>query len=163
MYAARSGRYKAHFATQGSLQCGPNNTDSVCRPDQPYTVQTPPLVFDLMLDPSEQYPLEPHSPEYEQGLGAAQAVAEQHKRSLVWYGIFCTCDCPSGCPIPKLVCTGIRSQCSITELKIRACSLVVSRGARRGLHVASVTAPLTSEHSSCGRRGSQHASQGGLR
>jgi hypothetical protein len=38
LYAARAGKYKAHFSTQGSMQCGPNNTDASCRPTAEYTV-----------------------------------------------------------------------------------------------------------------------------
>ena len=63
LYAARFGKYKAHFATQGSMQCGPNNTDASCRPAAAYTVLGRPAVYDLELDPSEEYPLEFGTPE----------------------------------------------------------------------------------------------------
>ena len=62
LYAVRFGRYKAHFATQG-MQCGPSNTDASCRPAAAYTVLGRPAVYDLELDPSEEYPLEVGTPE----------------------------------------------------------------------------------------------------
>ena len=84
-FAARSGAYKAHFAVQGSLQCGPNNKDPDCRPDVPYTLLKVPRVFNLLLDPGEQYPLEPASDEYQRALTACRAVLAEHEASLEWY------------------------------------------------------------------------------
>eukprot|EP00937_MAST-01D_sp_MAST-1D-sp2_P005705 g5705.t1 len=86
-YAARAGAYKAHFATQGSLQCGSNNTDSDCRPDRAYVRLATPLVFNLELDPAEQLPLDPASAEYAVGLAAARAVLAGHERTLQWYPV----------------------------------------------------------------------------
>ena len=53
IYAARAGRWKAHWCLQGSLQCGEDNLDTVCGPSQPYAVLHTPLVFDIELDASE--------------------------------------------------------------------------------------------------------------
>jgi hypothetical protein len=85
LYAARSGRYKAHFATQGSLQCGENNTDPVCKPSSGYTKQLPPLLYNLNLDASEQWPLDPASDEYKHGLADVVRVVDAHLRGMVWY------------------------------------------------------------------------------
>ena len=83
-YAARAGAYKAHFATQGSMQCNATH-DVDCGPTHAFTKHDPPLVFNLELDPAEQYPLEPNTTEYESGLAAARAVLQQHEAGLEWY------------------------------------------------------------------------------
>ena len=51
-----------NFATQGSMQCGPSNADASCRPAAAYTVLGRPAVYDLELDPSEEYALEAGTP-----------------------------------------------------------------------------------------------------
>ena len=67
IYAARAGRWKVHWCLQGSLQCGADNPDTVCGPSQPYTVLHTPLLFDIELDASEQYPLAATDPDYPTG------------------------------------------------------------------------------------------------
>ena len=83
-YAARAGAYKAHFATQGSMQCNATH-DVDCGPTHTFTRHDPPLVFNLELDPAEQYPLDPSSMEYRNGLAAAREVLQQHEANLEWY------------------------------------------------------------------------------
>ena len=78
----RYGKYKAHFATQGSMQCGPNNTDTSCRPTADYTVLAQPAVYNLELDPSEEYALEVGTSEYEEGLAGATEFAQKHRESV---------------------------------------------------------------------------------
>ena len=83
-FAARAGAWKAHFATQGSLQS--NGTQSAdCGASHGYTPLETPLVFNLLLDPAEQLPLDPASAEYAEGLSAARAVLAEHEATLAWY------------------------------------------------------------------------------
>lgn len=87
IYAARAGRWKAHWITQGSLQSGTSspNADPLCGPSAAYTVLTTPLVFDIDLDPSEAYPLDPTTGDYAEGLAAATAVAQRHAARMEWW------------------------------------------------------------------------------
>ena len=90
VFAARAGRYKAHFATVGSLQSGVNNSDARCRPSAPYvyygtTVDGGALVYDLLLDPAEQWPLDVRSTEYAVGLARTTAVLTAHLETLTWW------------------------------------------------------------------------------
>ncbi len=57
MYAVRYKQYKAHFYTQGAYNSGPNNHDPDCRPTANLTRHDPPLLYDLHVDPSEQFAL----------------------------------------------------------------------------------------------------------
>lgn len=85
LYAVRAGRFKAHFHTQGSLQCGLNNTDSVCRPTAAFDTPSPPLVFDLGVDPGELYPVAPSSATYRQAMDSVTAVMRDHLARMAWY------------------------------------------------------------------------------
>ena len=90
VFAARAGRYKTHFATLGSLQSGVNNSDPRCRPSAPYTLygtalDSGALVYDLLLDPAEQWPLDPRTAEYADALHRTTSVLHHHLSTLVWY------------------------------------------------------------------------------
>ena len=57
VFAVRHKQYKAHFWTVGSeLSGGPHAHDPDCRPDN-LKHHNPPKLYDLHLDPSEQYDL----------------------------------------------------------------------------------------------------------
>ncbi|XP_004700659.1 arylsulfatase A [Echinops telfairi] len=56
VFAVRSGKYKAHFFTQGSVQSD-TTADPACQATSPLTAHEPPLLFDLSTDPGENYDL----------------------------------------------------------------------------------------------------------
>ena len=60
-----------HFLALNSIPCSTNQSSDVyydldCRPSHEKTVQDPPLLYDLHLDPSELYTLTPDDPVYNQ-------------------------------------------------------------------------------------------------
>eukprot|EP00039_Didymoeca_costata_P005444 m.81699 g.81699 ORF g.81699 m.81699 type:complete len:531 (-) comp12822_c0_seq4:126-1718(-) len=85
IFATRAGVWKVHWKMQGSLQCGSNNTDSVCLPTVNYTILNPPRVYQIMLDPGEHYPLNPESDDYQTALTLAQQALRQHNSGFSWY------------------------------------------------------------------------------
>uniref|UniRef100_A0A8C0NRB2 Arylsulfatase A n=4 Tax=Canis lupus TaxID=9612 RepID=A0A8C0NRB2_CANLF len=56
VFAVRSGKYKAHFFTQGSPHSD-TTPDPACHASSPLTAHEPPLLFDLSEDPGENYNL----------------------------------------------------------------------------------------------------------
>nr|XP_019573393.1 PREDICTED: arylsulfatase A isoform X2 [Rhinolophus sinicus] len=56
VFAVRSGKYKAHFFTQGSAHSD-TTADPACHAASPLTAHEPPLLFDLSQDPGENYNL----------------------------------------------------------------------------------------------------------
>ncbi|KAM9177404.1 arylsulfatase A isoform 1-T2 [Dugong dugon] len=56
VFAVRSGKYKAHFFTQGSAHSD-TTADPACHASTPLTAHEPPLLFDLSMDPGENYDL----------------------------------------------------------------------------------------------------------
>lgn len=56
VFAVRSGKYKAHFFTQGSVHSD-TTADPACHASNPLTAHEPPLLFDLSEDPGENYNL----------------------------------------------------------------------------------------------------------
>ncbi|XP_019524084.1 PREDICTED: arylsulfatase A isoform X2 [Hipposideros armiger] len=56
VFAVRSGKYKAHFFTQGSAHSD-TTADPACHAANPLTAHEPPLLFDLSEDPGENYNL----------------------------------------------------------------------------------------------------------
>ncbi|XP_070264157.1 arylsulfatase A isoform X2 [Myotis yumanensis] len=56
VFAVRSGKYKAHFFTQGSAHSD-TTADPACHASSPLTAHEPPLLFDLSEDPGENYNL----------------------------------------------------------------------------------------------------------
>ncbi|KAM6161620.1 arylsulfatase A isoform 2-T3 [Erethizon dorsatum] len=56
VFAVRSGKYKAHFFTQGSLHSD-TTPDPACHAASPLTAHEPPLLYDLSEDPGENYNL----------------------------------------------------------------------------------------------------------
>ncbi|XP_074128045.1 arylsulfatase A isoform X1 [Sminthopsis crassicaudata] len=56
VFAIRHGKYKAHFFTQGSIHSG-MVPDPVCQPMTPRIQHDPPLLFDLEMDPGENFEL----------------------------------------------------------------------------------------------------------
>ncbi|XP_072829913.1 arylsulfatase A isoform X2 [Vicugna pacos] len=56
VFAVRSGKYKAHFFTQGSVHSD-TTADPACHASSPLTAHEPPLLFDLSEDPGENYNL----------------------------------------------------------------------------------------------------------
>ncbi|KAM6216530.1 arylsulfatase A [Rhynchocyon petersi] len=56
VFAVRSGKYKAHFFTQGSAHSD-TTADAACHASSPMTTHEPPLLFDLSVDPGENYDL----------------------------------------------------------------------------------------------------------
>nr|KAF6398885.1 arylsulfatase A [Molossus molossus] len=56
VFAVRSGKYKAHFFTQGSAHSD-NTPDPACHSSSPLTAHEPPMLFDLSEDPGENYNL----------------------------------------------------------------------------------------------------------
>lgn len=51
-----------------------HGSDHDCNSDATKTVQDPPLLFDLHLDPSEEYTLTPDDPEYNQTMSIISKV-----------------------------------------------------------------------------------------
>lgn len=68
LMAVRHGDYKAHFITEYSY-----------RDDNEYTVHETPLLFNLMLDPSEKYNIAAENPEI---VAMIEEIAREHKASL---------------------------------------------------------------------------------
>ncbi|OBS73058.1 hypothetical protein A6R68_12351 [Neotoma lepida] len=56
VFAVRSGKYKAHFYTQGSAHSD-TTADPACHAASPLTAHEPPLLYDLSADPGENYNL----------------------------------------------------------------------------------------------------------
>jgi arylsulfatase A len=56
VFAVRSGKYKAHFFTQGSAHSD-TTPDAACHATSPLTAHEPPLLYDLSKDPGENYNL----------------------------------------------------------------------------------------------------------
>jgi|EP00505_MAST-04D_sp_SCG-Rhode-Island_P003092 arylsulfatase A len=86
LYAVRTNRTKVHFHTEGSLQSNPDNSDIDCRPSSKYSTPVPPHVYDLGVDPSENYLIEPSSEPFSHAIENAKRVREEHLKHLKWFG-----------------------------------------------------------------------------
>jgi arylsulfatase A len=86
LYAVRTNRTKVHFHTEGSLQSNPDNSDVDCRPSSTYSTPVPPHVYDLGVDPSENYLLEPSTEPFSHAIENAKRVREEHLKHLKWFG-----------------------------------------------------------------------------
>ena len=64
LYAVRTNRTKVHYHTGGSLQSNPDNSNIDCRPSSKYNTPVPPHVYDLGVDPSENYLLDSKTSEF---------------------------------------------------------------------------------------------------
>ncbi|XP_033106917.1 arylsulfatase A-like [Anneissia japonica] len=53
-FAIRTTTYKAHFLTECSIRCDGDAFDEMCRSNSSLTIQDPPLIYDLLLDPEER-------------------------------------------------------------------------------------------------------------
>ena len=65
----RCGAYKAHFVTNTHLKTTP-------------IVHDPPLLYQLEYDPSENYPIDSKSPEYEDAMETIRAAMKEHETTL---------------------------------------------------------------------------------
>ena len=86
LYAVRTNRTKVHFHTEGSLQSNPDNSDVDCRASSSYSTPVPPHVYDLGVDPSENYLLEPSTEPFSHAIENAKRVREEHLKHLKWFG-----------------------------------------------------------------------------
>lgn len=68
LYAARVGSFKAHFKTHTAYR------------GQPHVVQDPPLLFNLDIDPSEQYEL---SVKGHAGFASIQKAIAEHRKNMI--------------------------------------------------------------------------------
>ena len=55
--ALRLGKFKAHFYTEGNSLSDDQNYDQNCSSTSRLTKHTPPILYDLEVDPGERYPL----------------------------------------------------------------------------------------------------------
>lgn len=87
VFAVRSGKYKAHFFTQGSAHSD-TTADPACHSTSPLTAHEPPLLFNLAEDPSENYNLLEKvtdvSPEVMQELKHLQLLKAEFDASVVF-------------------------------------------------------------------------------
>lgn len=83
LYAIRDAQYKAHFYTQGS-HCDQKYRDQDCWDATKQAKQDPPLLFDLLVDPSEGHPIKSHSPEYIAAMASLQKVADEFQATAVF-------------------------------------------------------------------------------
>ncbi|XP_055963042.1 arylsulfatase A isoform X3 [Sorex fumeus] len=87
VFAVRSGKYKAHFFTQGSKHSD-TTADPACHSTSPLTAHEPPLLFNLAEDPSENYNLLEKvtdvSPEVMQELKHLQLLKAEFDASVVF-------------------------------------------------------------------------------
>ncbi|XP_077990518.1 uncharacterized protein LOC144444838 [Glandiceps talaboti] len=83
VYAVRYQQYKAHYYTQGAPMCGAQYPDKDCRPSANLIRHDPPLLYDLHLDPSEQYNLS-FLPQYKELLDTIWQIYIQHVETMDW-------------------------------------------------------------------------------
>jgi arylsulfatase A len=69
LWAVRCGAYKAHFVTNTHLKTTP-------------IVHDPPLLYQLEYDPSEDYPIDSKSSEYQDAMEIIQAAKAKHEATL---------------------------------------------------------------------------------
>ncbi len=81
VYAVRMGAYKAHFITQ--LEYGSKTAHPVTNPEieikNTPTIQDPPLLYNLSIDPSEKYNI---ANEYPEVIAEIKKVLEQHRAGI---------------------------------------------------------------------------------
>ncbi len=83
IFAVRHKQYKAHFWTEGSsLSCGSKTCDPDCKNGN-LKRHDPPLLFDLHLDPSEQYNLSNDS-SYEGLISEITQLKKQYDEKMVF-------------------------------------------------------------------------------
>ncbi|XP_054748556.2 arylsulfatase A-like [Lytechinus pictus] len=82
IYAVRYNQYKAHYYTQGAPQSNNNNHDKDCRPSRYPTKHSPPLLYDLNVDPGEKYSLPPS--EYRDILVKIKEIKKQFEGTMIW-------------------------------------------------------------------------------
>lgn len=87
VFAVRSGKYKAHFFTQGSAHSD-TTFDPACHAASPLTAHDPPLLYDLSEDPGENYNLlenmEEVSPEVLQALKHLKLLKAQYDATVTF-------------------------------------------------------------------------------
>ncbi|XP_065827553.1 arylsulfatase A-like [Oscarella lobularis] len=81
VYATRYKQYKAFFYTQGS-HCGSPYYDHDCWESTRQAKHDPPLLFDLLQDPSEKYPLNVEA--YKDVVSVITEMTEKFNREMVW-------------------------------------------------------------------------------
>ena len=84
LYAVRYKNYKAHYITKGSSQMGDYRPDKSCRKTTEQTYHSPPILYDLNIDPSEQYPLDVSLPSNIELLAIIDELVVEHKNTLTW-------------------------------------------------------------------------------
>ncbi|XP_065181771.1 arylsulfatase A-like isoform X1 [Sycon ciliatum] len=85
LYGIRNNQYKAHFYTEGS-HCGPPYRDEDCWSKTGQKKQDPPILFNLLIDPSERYPISPKSDEYKTVMAELNQTATEFSRTAVFRG-----------------------------------------------------------------------------
>lgn len=124
-FAVRYMQFKAVFYTIGSAECDRNGADHDCRDTTKLTYHDPPMLFDLNLDPSEQYNISDTNKEIVQRLTEMRAEFDSR---MVWaesetkkpsHEDYMPC-CNPGCiPFPQCChCTTKESLASYDRLRV---------------------------------------------
>ncbi|XP_033120432.1 arylsulfatase A-like [Anneissia japonica] len=83
VYAVRNRQFKAHYYTEGQINSDPQNHDPDCRPSAKRTFHNPPLLFDLLQDPSEQYNLN-NLTQYQAVITQLNGLKKAFEAGMVW-------------------------------------------------------------------------------
>ncbi|XP_033110528.1 arylsulfatase A-like isoform X2 [Anneissia japonica] len=83
VYAVRYEQFKAHYYTAGESNSGRNNHDLDCRPSAKETVHSPPLLYNLNEDLSEQYDLS-KDPKYASILSKIYEIKVKFEANMIW-------------------------------------------------------------------------------
>jgi arylsulfatase A len=82
VFATRYQQYKAHFFTKGGL-AGKPYRDEDCWGSTPKTKHDPPLLFDLLSDPSERFPLS--GKEYDLVIQQITNMTMKFNENMIWH------------------------------------------------------------------------------
>lgn len=83
IFAVRTLSYKAHYHQQGS-HCLNTYPDIVCRSNYSVRALDPPLLYNLLNDPSEMYPIDPNSDEYKTAMKDIEDYKATFEKDMVW-------------------------------------------------------------------------------
>ena len=83
IFAVRWKQYKAHYFQEGS-HCLNTYPDIVCRSNYSKRALDPPLLFNVLTDPSEVYPIDSTTDEYSTAMKQISELKKSFEESMVW-------------------------------------------------------------------------------
>ena len=83
LFAVRNYQYKAHYYQEGS-HCQDTYPDIVCRSNYSFRAVDPPELYNVLSDPSEIYPIDPTSDEYQTAMVQLNNLKKDFEKNMVW-------------------------------------------------------------------------------